>query len=469
MALSDATSPRENHPTDARARSAIRPESADCETRGPGSRWPDGRARAAAPEEASGKPAACSNPHSYQVTSRRHPRTVPFRLCTTVIACSQHLAHITLQLLRPMRRRVLAQYAASGAGGDSTQRVVIVVTQVGQDVLAAVRHQDFPAGDEELAQADPFIGHDRDPTRGGFEQSHARGVTIGDHVGTGDVQSQPQTVVELAVCRGRQVFRVPHVRGPVDPRRILSAGDIESTGRPGPGWPHEQLPQLRLPVGTVGPEITEVIGSGGFRHWIVVAGLYAAIERAGALGPPLILQAPQRAPAREGQIQVETRYQSLAQVLAVAALEFRKGDRGIDVIEGCQPLHPRQQPREELRALRNVGAEHHQIGAYRACPGALDLFEAGVDLHLTIVGPWQIPILRVPGGVPLKETHAMAPTGQCTHEGAIGGRMTVSPRRGDGQTENHDVERPGLAHATACAGIRPSSTASTSSARSAYV
>src|SRR5690606_30441021 len=95
---------------------------------------------------------------------------------------------------------------------------------------------------------------------------------------------------------------------------------------------------------------------------------------------------------------------------------------------------------------------------------ARELGESIVEIDGAIGRLGKVAVFRVPGLLPLEEGHLMAACRQRLHKGAIGGRMSIAPGRGNGKSEDDDLQ----AHCAAspmAAGAAASSTVSTCCAR----
>src|SRR4051812_27313260 len=135
---------------------------------------------------------------------------------------------------------------------------------------------------------------------------------------------------------GRQVLDLLDVRRPVDVIRILRTGDAEVEMRQTTGRPDQQLLEGGLPVVAVGAEVGEVPVFPDV-EWRVCLGIDRAVQCSCPRRSELALDAIQRGPTRERQIEVIAGDELWRDIFEVAALELCEGDRRVDVVEGGYP------------------------------------------------------------------------------------------------------------------------------------
>jgi hypothetical protein len=70
----------------------------------------------------------------------------------------------------------------------------------------------------------------------------------------------------------------------------------------------------------------------------------------------------------------------------------------------------------------------------------LEIRDIGIEVHFAIAGIRQVAVLGVPRHITLVETHLVATPLQSTDECPVGGGMTITPGRSNGQSENDNVE-----------------------------
>src|SRR5690606_24138637 len=210
-----------------------------------------------------------------------------------------------LQLARALLSGVFGENTPSRAAADPKPVRLLHLRDQRLDVFAVASRQDLFTRPEERFEPRPLVTDDGHPTCGCLEQPHARRIAGRRHVGAGDVEREPARAVELLVLGRRQMLDALDVGRPPNGLVVLRPGDHEPVPRTLLGYLDQQPLQLRLPIRTVGAEITQVPAGPHHQLGAVPLGIDTAVERCCPASPAFALQPLQYRAAAEREIDVE--------------------------------------------------------------------------------------------------------------------------------------------------------------------
>src|SRR4051794_37687929 len=121
------------------------------------------------------------------------------------------------------------------------------------------------------------------------------------------------------------------------------------------------------------------------------------------------LQTVQNGSAGKGEVRVIAGNQFGRDVLALAGLQLREGDRRIYVIESSPAPGDPGDPLPDARALFHEGPDDHKRRrAHRPLKSSHQVIEAEVEFRYSPEWLGHVSILRVPGNIVFQEEHAAA-------------------------------------------------------------